>query len=95
MVTALLVMIFLAILLGLVLGYSAIRFKVDGDPMVARIDAILPQTQCGQCGFPGCKPLASHRLRQKHSSAYDSASSISRFAKVVLSAKLPIRCRTE
>ncbi|MEY4149358.1 MAG: putative iron-sulfur protein, partial [Pseudomonadota bacterium] len=59
MVTALLVMIFLAILLGLVLGYSAIRFKVDGDPMVARIDAILPQTQCGQCGFPGCKPYAN------------------------------------
>lgn len=59
MVTAVLVMIFLAILLGLVLGYSAIKFKVDGDPMVARIDAILPQTQCGQCGFPGCKPYAN------------------------------------
>ena len=52
-------MIFLAILLGLVLGYSAIKFKVDGDPMVARIDAILPQTQCGQCGYPGCKPYAT------------------------------------
>ncbi len=59
MITALLVMIFLAILLGLVLGYSAIKFKVDGDPMVARIDAILPQTQCGQCGYPGCKPYAT------------------------------------
>ena len=59
MFTALLVMIFLAVLLGLVLGYSAIKFKVDGDPMVARIDAILPQTQCGQCGYPGCKPYAT------------------------------------
>jgi len=59
MIMALLVMIFLAILLGLVLGYSAIKFKVDGDPMVARIDAILPQTQCGQCGYPGCKPYAT------------------------------------
>ena len=59
MITALLVMIFLAILLGLVLGFSAIKFKVDGDPMVARIDAILPQTQCGQCGYPGCKPYAT------------------------------------
>ncbi|MBM3360381.1 MAG: electron transport complex subunit RsxB [Betaproteobacteria bacterium] len=59
MITALLVMIFLAILLGLVLGYSAVKFKVDGDPMVARIDAILPQTQCGQCGYPGCKPYAT------------------------------------
>ena len=59
MITALLVMIFLAVLLGLILGYSAIKFKVDGDPMVARIDAILPQTQCGQCGYPGCKPYAT------------------------------------
>lgn len=59
MIAALIVMIFLAILLGLVLGFSAIKFKVDGDPMVARIDAILPQTQCGQCGYPGCKPYAT------------------------------------
>lgn len=24
-----------------------------------KIDVLLPQTQCGQCGFPGCKPYAS------------------------------------
>ena len=28
------------------------------DPMVERIDRLLPQTQCGQCGFPGCRPYA-------------------------------------
>ncbi|MBS1213223.1 MAG: electron transport complex, subunit [Proteobacteria bacterium] len=43
---------------GLVLGYSSIRFKVEGDPLVDKIDAILPQTQCGQCSFPGCRPYA-------------------------------------
>ncbi len=48
----------LALALGLVLGYSAIRFKVDGNPLVDQIDAILPQTQCGQCDFPGCRPYA-------------------------------------
>ncbi|CAI8341450.1 MAG: Electron transport complex subunit RsxB [Gammaproteobacteria bacterium] len=26
--------------------------------MVDSIDALLPQTQCGQCGHPGCKPYA-------------------------------------
>jgi electron transport complex protein RnfB len=26
--------------------------------MVDKINAILPQTQCGQCNFPGCKPYA-------------------------------------
>ena len=26
--------------------------------LVDRIDAVLPQTQCGKCGYPGCKPYA-------------------------------------
>ncbi len=43
---------------GLVLGYSSIRFKVEGDPLADKIDALLPQTQCGQCKFPGCRPYA-------------------------------------
>jgi len=42
----------------MLLGYSAIRFHVEGDPIADQIDAILPQTQCGQCGYPGCKPYA-------------------------------------
>ena len=40
------------------LGYAAIRFKVEGNPIVEQIDALLPQTQCGQCSYPGCKPYA-------------------------------------
>lgn len=27
-------------------------------PGIAEIDALLPQTQCGQCGHPGCRPYA-------------------------------------
>lgn len=26
--------------------------------LIERIDALLPQTQCGQCGFKGCRPYA-------------------------------------
>lgn len=48
----------LALLFGLVLGYASIRFKVQSDPLVDQIDEILPQTQCGQCGHPGCRPYA-------------------------------------
>ncbi len=28
------------------------------DFLVERLDRILPQTQCGQCGFDGCRPYA-------------------------------------
>ena len=59
MLSALLVMIGLGLALGAVLGYSSIKFKVEGDPLVDKIDAILPQTQCGQCGYPGCRPYAT------------------------------------
>ena len=58
MLTAILAMSASAALFGLLLGYSAIRFKVEGNPVVDQIDAMLPQTQCGQCGFPGCRPYA-------------------------------------
>ncbi|WP_082889201.1 electron transport complex subunit RsxB [Methylovorus sp. MM2] len=30
----------------------------DAAVLVQRIDAILPQTQCTQCGYSGCKPYA-------------------------------------
>ena len=48
----------LALLFGLLLGYAAVRFRVDADPVVEQLDALLPQTQCGQCGYPGCRPYA-------------------------------------
>lgn len=43
---------------GLLLGYAAHHLKVAGDPVADKIEALLPQTQCAQCGFPGCKPYA-------------------------------------
>jgi electron transport complex protein RnfB len=33
-------------------------------PTIDEIDALLPQTQCGECGFKGCRPYAS-ALAQK------------------------------
>lgn len=58
MLAAILVLSALAILFGLLLGFASVRFKIEGDPVVDQIDSILPQTQCGQCGYPGCRPYA-------------------------------------
>lgn len=55
---ALVALVGLAILFGALLGFAAEKFKVEGDPIVEQIDELLPQTQCGQCGFPGCRPYA-------------------------------------
>lgn len=51
-------LLILASVFGLLLGYAAVKFKVEGNPIVEQIDALLPQTQCGQCGHPGCRPYA-------------------------------------
>ena len=48
----------LALGLGILLGFAAIRFRVESDPLVERINGILPQTQCGQCSYAGCRPYA-------------------------------------
>ena len=56
--TAVAVVVALAAALGALLGWAARRFRVETDPLVERIDRVLPQTQCGQCGYPGCRPYA-------------------------------------
>jgi electron transport complex protein RnfB len=58
MLTALLTLGLLSGLIGLLLGYAAIRFRVESDPVVEQIDGLLPQTQCGQCTYAGCRPYA-------------------------------------
>jgi electron transport complex protein RnfB len=51
-------MIGLAAALGIILGFASLKFKVEGNPLVEKVEAVLPQIQCGQCGYPGCKPYA-------------------------------------
>lgn len=57
-IIAILALVVLAAIFGAVLGFASIKFKVEADPIVDQIDNILPQTQCGQCGYPGCRPYA-------------------------------------
>ncbi|MDT8283750.1 MAG: electron transport complex subunit RsxB [Gammaproteobacteria bacterium] len=58
MLTVIITLAIIASIFGLILAYSAIRFKVEGDPVVDQIDTLLPQTQCGQCTYAGCRPYA-------------------------------------
>lgn len=55
---ALFALVGLSLVFGALLGYAAVRFKAEGNPIVDQINEILPQTQCGQCGHPGCRPYA-------------------------------------
>ena len=54
----LIVIALIALVFGAILGYSSVKLKVEADPIVDQIDTLLPQSQCGQCGYPGCRPYA-------------------------------------
>jgi electron transport complex protein RnfB len=48
-------------LVGLVAGalwLSRKWFEPDTLTIVDAVEAVLPQTQCAQCGYPGCRPYA-------------------------------------
>lgn len=48
----------LGTVLGLVLGLAGKIFRVESNPLVDEIEQMFPGSQCGQCGFPGCRPAA-------------------------------------
>ena len=48
----------LALLLSLARRLLASRETDPADQVVDAIDALLPQSQCAQCGYPGCRPSA-------------------------------------
>jgi electron transport complex protein RnfB len=49
-----------AVLMVLLLSRRKARERTaePGGDLADRIEALLPQTQCAQCGYPGCKPYA-------------------------------------
>jgi electron transport complex protein RnfB len=49
----------LALFASFGLGIAARKFYVPTDPKIEEIDTVLPQANCGACGYPGCKPFAT------------------------------------
>lgn len=58
MLESLLVAVILAALFAFALRRLAPAHAPSTAELTQRIDALLPQTQCGQCNFAGCRPYA-------------------------------------
>ena len=56
--TAVGVMLILAAVLGWVLGWANVAFRVEVDPKVTKLLEVLPGANCGACGFAGCSEYA-------------------------------------
>ena len=49
----------IALLAGLALSYAQRRLPANDGDLVEQVNDLLPQTQCAQCGYPGCRPYAA------------------------------------
>ena len=58
MLKAIIYILIFSSFIGFLLAYIHKKFKLEQDSIVEKIDKILPQIQCAQCGYPGCKPYA-------------------------------------
>jgi len=48
----------LGVVFGYMLAWFAQKFAVHTNPLIKKIEEILPGANCGACGYPGCSGLA-------------------------------------
>lgn len=51
-------MTLMGLTLGFLLGLAGRYLKVESNPIIDELVELMPGSQCGQCGFPGCAPAA-------------------------------------
>lgn len=56
---AVLVLGAIALISAVILYLVSKKFAVEEDPRLAKVSALLPQANCGGCGFAGCSGMAS------------------------------------
>ena len=59
MITAVVTIALIALLAGLALSFASRQLPSNRGNLVESVNDLLPQTQCAQCGYPGCRPYAT------------------------------------
>ncbi|WP_227818145.1 RnfABCDGE type electron transport complex subunit B [Nitrogeniibacter aestuarii] len=59
MIAAVASLTLLGAVLGILLGVANRVLRVEGNPIVDELVEMMPGTNCGQCGFPGCEGAAN------------------------------------
>ncbi len=58
MIAAIASLTLLGAVLGILLGVANRVLRVEGNPIVEELVDMMPGSNCGQCGFPGCTGAA-------------------------------------
>ena len=59
MIAAVVTVALIALVAGLALSYAYRSLPAASSDLVEQVNELLPQTQCAQCGYPGCRPYAA------------------------------------
>ena len=59
MLTAVITITVIALIAGVGLSFASRRLPSSDKDLVEQVNDLLPQTQCAQCGYPGCRPYAA------------------------------------
>lgn len=72
--TALLVLGVIALVAAVVLYVCSRRFAVSEDPRIGQVSSLLPQANCGGCGFAGCSGMAAALVKAADNGSLDNLS---------------------
>ena len=60
---AIMILAGMGLLMGGLLGFASQRLAVEANPVETELQAMLPGSQCGQCGYVGCAQAAAALAR--------------------------------
>lgn len=61
----------IALIAAVILYVCAKKFAVEEDPRVGQVAELLPQANCGGCGFPGCSGMADALVKGADAGSID------------------------
>lgn len=64
----------IALVASVILYACSKKFAVEEDPRIGLVSEVLPQANCGGCGFPGCSGLAAALVKAADSGSLEGVS---------------------
>lgn len=71
---AVIVLVVIAVVAAIVLYWCSAHFAVEEDSRLGEVSAVLPQANCGGCGFAGCSGMASALVEAADKGSIDGLS---------------------
>ncbi len=65
MLSSVLTLVTLCFILTTLLIYAYSKWHVEENPLYQLVDELLPQVNCGACGYPGCRAFAEALVNKK------------------------------